>query len=227
MLSLDGLNSTLLLGVAARIEILLKIPFSIQAEAELRMFGSHVHRLANRTALDGGDFSLEIGISDVDMDMGNNKNRPFLSRTDRLLEMLLPSIDTYRDDSLGLRIELMNQKLGLLIAKVISAAQFNTIVPLRNAQLCFAPCLKSSRMANEYIYAFEQLAVLLLKEDGRQKLHRGYPGGRLFGDAVEFDGVVIQPGIRNGFRRLFDNLQSNGIGAWSKVASGKYKINVR
>ncbi len=46
-------------------------------------------------------------------------------------------------------------------------------------------------------------------------------------DAVEFNGVVIQSSFWNGFRRLFDNLQSNGIDTCSKVTSRKYKINVR
>src|SRR5208282_1619264 len=52
-------------------------------------------------------------------------------------------------------------------------------------------------------------------------------GVRGSGDAVKFDGVVMQSGVGDGFLRLFDGLQGYGVRSGLQVTAGKVELNVR
>src|SRR5208337_3680301 len=96
LLFLYGLDNTLALAGSARRKKLLKVPLPIQAEAKVGMLCDHVHRFVDSTALDGGDLGLVIGIPDIDMDMGDDKDGPLLRGIDRLPVVLLSTANLDR-----------------------------------------------------------------------------------------------------------------------------------
>ena len=89
LLLLDGGDGALLLGRRARIEVLLQRPVSIEAEAKIRMLRDQLHGLIDDAAVDGGHFSLVVGISDIKMNVRDEEERPLLLRIDESFFVLL------------------------------------------------------------------------------------------------------------------------------------------
>ena len=89
LLLLDGSDGALLLRRRARIEVLLQRPVSIEAEAKIRMLRDQLHGLVDDAAVDGGDFSLVVGIADIEMNVGHKEERPLLLRIDESFFVLL------------------------------------------------------------------------------------------------------------------------------------------
>ncbi len=154
MLLLYGLDGPLYLRIGARCQKLLKIPRAVQAEAEIRMIDRQLHRFVDCPAMNGPNFGLVIGITDVEVNLGDTYNvHFFIGSIDCLWFSCRPLIFKVRP-SVGLRGKFAHKELYLLFAEVMAAVQIAMVMFPGNCHFRAAARHHTVAVAEERIYFF-------------------------------------------------------------------------
>ena len=146
MLVLNGGNCRLLLGRSPRLQKLLQRPFSVQAEAEIRMLPGNFQSFIDNPALNCRDFGLVVRVSDIEMDMRHHIQGPFFRRINQFFLAPRMSIDVPSQLRTGLCRELRQCELQPLFAEILLPNDGLTIVPAADGQIhACAPPERSGR----------------------------------------------------------------------------------
>src|ERR1700679_3071699 len=129
------------------------------------MLCSHIHGFADRSALNRGNLGLVVGISDIYMDVRNDKNSPLLGGIDRLLVEFLPAADLDNQLSLSCGVELGDRELDPLLAKIVIVMRLGLIGLSGDLESDFASRFYPPRMIKKCLHSLQQFAVLPLVKD--------------------------------------------------------------
>src|SRR6185437_7084822 len=125
---LDRADNTLLLLRRSRFEILLQIPFTIRAEAELRVLCRQVHRLVQYPALNRRYLRLVIGIPHVQMNVRDKKECPLFLRLQLLCKVPCPAVQFYGQLGRSLRLEFRDVERQALFPKIRPGTKWMAVV---------------------------------------------------------------------------------------------------
>src|SRR5215472_4213137 len=79
---LNRANNALLFLWTAGCQVLLEIPFAVGAETKGRMLRGEIHGLVKDAALNRDNLCLKIGVTHIQVNVRNQKQRPLLLRLD-------------------------------------------------------------------------------------------------------------------------------------------------
>src|SRR5579859_6003075 len=203
---------------------LVQVPLAVRAETEGRMLGNQIHCLIENAALDGRDLRLVIGIAHIKMHVRHKKERPFLLRLERLLHMR--RVPIHNHSKLGLRIacELGNLEGNTLFPEVLIGVERLAESVARNGKLN-APGTRTLTISHEDVHSFVNGCSVFLKKDCRLCMcaDDGWNRTRL----LQFNGVIFEPGIRDGLITCGDSLKGAAICARLEPRSWKANFDLR
>src|SRR6185312_11992899 len=141
--------------------------------AEGGVRGGHLHRFIDDMAVNGGNLRLIVRVSDVEMDVRNEIQRPLLLGSECGLVTLLPSPP---DLGFGSGGELGNLKFEAAFTDGAAGLDRVVIGFAADGELNNGRCCDRLVVADVDVYEFIKLAVDLLVEDRRHDLRGGFGG---------------------------------------------------
>src|SRR6266481_2479674 len=134
------------------------------------------------------------------------KERPFLLRLERLLHMRRVSIHNHSKLGLGIGCELWNLEGNTLFSELLIGVERLAESVACNGKLN-APGTRTLTISHEDVQSFVNGCTVFLKKDCRLCMcaDGGWNGIRL----LQFDGVIFEPGIRNGLVTCGDSLKGD------------------
>src|SRR5271155_4200162 len=117
------------------------------------MLLSQIHRLIENTALNGGDLCLIVRITNVEVNVRNKEERPFLLGLNGLANMHRLSIETHREAGWRIGLKLRYCYGKALFAKILIGMQRISVVVTGDFKINFSGA-RTLAIADENIHLF-------------------------------------------------------------------------